>query len=548
MTETPEPLPIESTHCRVRARVSNIYADGNDEGTGPDWRAPRGEAVTLIPGVAGELLAYDVNGPEPRVVMVEKVECVVGAGGWLKTKAEGADVYIVPTDDPLLSVTGWTWTATIRGKSIKFSAPMGGVVDLAMFVAAPATDDTKTWVERIPELVALFEAGTDPAEIAAAVEDYLAANPPVSDATAIAKGALRLAGDLGGTADAPTVPGLADKADADHDHTAADIDSGAALDGHVLTADGAGGAAWEPTAAPATHESLAIDGDTTLPSEHQVITLRVSSPATLSIADAPDGTVVTAHVVYGWEDITWAPEIVVQGETSTTETWLVLVRSEGEWKVLVSGESADSGDSGSGGSGGGSIAGLNVITGSWPPPLPDGDYPDGTLFVRGEQERSGPIMAVKKSFGGWTPLAADDALSSGFIDPSAFTSGVGEVSDVSWMFHEGLGNGRMVLVLSEVPENGDILCTFDSSTLTGAQRDCLDAASWAGLLTGTAGSMESDDLLGAHHLTIDSWDGVVKYLWPVGGAPLAVGDVLMITWPVIIESDDWESGGGGGIV
>ena len=177
MTVIPEPLPIESTHCRVRARISNIYADGPDGGTGPDWRAPTGEAVTLTPGVAGELLAYDVQGEEPRVVMVEKVECVVGEGGWLKTKADGQDVYIVPTDDPLLSATGWTWTATIRGKSIKFAAPSGGVVDLAMFVAAPAADDTKAWVERIPELVALLEASADPAVVAAAVQDYLADNP-----------------------------------------------------------------------------------------------------------------------------------------------------------------------------------------------------------------------------------------------------------------------------------------------------------------------------------------------------------------------------------
>ena len=40
-----------------------------------------------------------------------------------------------------------------------------------------------------------------------------------------------------------------EKAAASHDHTASDIDSGAATDGQVLTADGAGGAAWETPAA-----------------------------------------------------------------------------------------------------------------------------------------------------------------------------------------------------------------------------------------------------------------------------------------------------------
>lgn len=38
-------------------------------------------------------------------------------------------------------------------------------------------------------------------------------------ATASAPGAIRLSGDLGGTAQAPTVPGLAGKAEAVHTHT-----------------------------------------------------------------------------------------------------------------------------------------------------------------------------------------------------------------------------------------------------------------------------------------------------------------------------------------
>lgn len=45
----------------------------------------------------------------------------------------------------------------------------------------------------------------------------------VSDATDSAKGVVRLAGDLGGTADAPTVPGLAGKAATGHTHTSTSI-------------------------------------------------------------------------------------------------------------------------------------------------------------------------------------------------------------------------------------------------------------------------------------------------------------------------------------
>ncbi len=58
------------------------------------------------------------------------------------------------------------------------------------------------------------------------VDGVAAAGAP--DATSGVKGVVRLTGDLGGTADSPTVPGLADKADVAHAHTAADItDAGA---------------------------------------------------------------------------------------------------------------------------------------------------------------------------------------------------------------------------------------------------------------------------------------------------------------------------------
>lgn len=46
----------------------------------------------------------------------------------------------------------------------------------------------------------------------------------VPDATADSKGKLRLAGDLGGTADAPTVPGLAGKSNTGHTHSSSEVD------------------------------------------------------------------------------------------------------------------------------------------------------------------------------------------------------------------------------------------------------------------------------------------------------------------------------------
>ncbi len=47
-----------------------------------------------------------------------------------------------------------------------------------------------------------------------------------ADASTTSKGVVQLAGDLGGTAAAPTVPGLAGKANTSHTHNAADINAG----------------------------------------------------------------------------------------------------------------------------------------------------------------------------------------------------------------------------------------------------------------------------------------------------------------------------------
>ena len=84
---------------------------------------------------------------------------------------------------------------------------------------SPVDADTLITAETVPGLLASvpdswtaqIEAVAD--GIPAAVSDYLTANPPSGspDATTLTKGIVKLAGDLGGTADLPTVPGLASK-------------------------------------------------------------------------------------------------------------------------------------------------------------------------------------------------------------------------------------------------------------------------------------------------------------------------------------------------
>lgn len=91
-----------------------------------------------------------------------------------------------------------------------------------------------------------------------------------------------------------------------------------------------------PGALP-SHETILLSAATTLPTDHPVLTVRATAPSTVSVGEAADGTVVTVHVAEGWQHITFAPEVVVTGETDTTETWVVLVRAEGVWQALVSG-------------------------------------------------------------------------------------------------------------------------------------------------------------------------------------------------------------------
>lgn len=74
-----------------------------------------------------------------------------------------------------------------------------------------------------------------------AVADYMAANP-VPDADASTKGLVQLAGDLSGTAEAPTVPALANKSDVGHTHddryfTETEADARYVLEGDTRLSD-----------------------------------------------------------------------------------------------------------------------------------------------------------------------------------------------------------------------------------------------------------------------------------------------------------------------
>lgn len=83
-----------------------------------------------------------------------------------------------------------------------------------------------------PDLTRLDPASLTPAPQYSTVNERLTAlesgggGGTAPDATTTSKGIVKLAGELGGTADLPTVPGLAGKANTSHTHNASDVNGG----------------------------------------------------------------------------------------------------------------------------------------------------------------------------------------------------------------------------------------------------------------------------------------------------------------------------------
>lgn len=98
-----------------------------------------------------------------------------------------------------------------------------------------------------------------------AVKTYVdsAITAGVVDATSTTKGILKLTGDLGGTADSPTVPGLANKANITHTHALSDLTQSSATTGQVVTWNGTNWVPETPEAIITDHTQLSNIGTNT---------------------------------------------------------------------------------------------------------------------------------------------------------------------------------------------------------------------------------------------------------------------------------------------
>ena len=144
------------------------------------------------------------------------------------TQADDASDY---ADAAALSSTSAADSALLAGQSAAAAEVSAGN---AQDAAGEAADDVRATLQGY---VASATASKDAAKTSetnakasedaarqSAIDAAEAVASGVADATADSKGKLRLAGDLGGTADAPTVPGLAGKANTEHTHSSAEVD------------------------------------------------------------------------------------------------------------------------------------------------------------------------------------------------------------------------------------------------------------------------------------------------------------------------------------
>ena len=189
------------------------------------------DASSSASGAAGSAAA-SAGSAADAVVARQGAEAAQGVAesqaAFAATQADDAADY---ADAAALSSTAAADSALLAGQS-------AAAADVSAGNAQDAADEAANDVRvTLQGFVASATASKDAAAVsetnAAASEDAArqsaidaaeAVASGVADATADSKGKLRLAGDLGGTADAPTVPGLAGKADVGHTHVTADVD------------------------------------------------------------------------------------------------------------------------------------------------------------------------------------------------------------------------------------------------------------------------------------------------------------------------------------
>jgi len=145
-------LPTNIATGRVTGQFLAGVVDGVDDDQDPD-AVPAAGFVTFTASVP--YLPDPTAAPNPATILTTSVVAVLDNEGYLCTPAQGTlepsyrGVRLIATDDPDLSVEGWTWNATysfstVAGQKLaipthSFAVPSGGVVDLTTVVKVPSS-------------------------------------------------------------------------------------------------------------------------------------------------------------------------------------------------------------------------------------------------------------------------------------------------------------------------------------------------------------------------------------------------------------------------
>ncbi|MGP5930351.1 hypothetical protein [Corynebacterium glyciniphilum] len=189
------------------------------------------DAASSSSGAAGSAAASAGSAAE-AVVARQGAETAQGeAEAAAERAASQADDASSYADDASASATVASDNAILSGQNAAAAEVSAGN---AQDAADEAADDVRATLQgyvtsatESKDAAKTSETNAKASEDAArqsAMDAAEAVSSGVADATVDSKGKLRLAGDLGGTADAPTVPGLSDKSDKTHTHTSSEVD------------------------------------------------------------------------------------------------------------------------------------------------------------------------------------------------------------------------------------------------------------------------------------------------------------------------------------
>jgi hypothetical protein len=197
------------------------------------------DAAVVAQGGAESARAGAESAQDGAVVAQGKAELAEDGAVAAKSGAEDArDAAVESASDASSSATAADGSAAAAALSASAAAgsaaeaeSSASAADTSAGLAANAADSAATAVT--DQLSGFADAASGSASAAAdsaaaaaqsAQDAASVVSDGVADASATVKGKVRLAGDLGGTADAPTVPALEDKSDVGHGHTQGEIE------------------------------------------------------------------------------------------------------------------------------------------------------------------------------------------------------------------------------------------------------------------------------------------------------------------------------------